>query len=789
MSEYDTIFAYHNELYAKLTQKQQVGSDEVQNLINWIINASHTITHVEDRQELRSMSRFWASYLSSLGEDLPDIDIDTLDRRPANLVMNTVRAQRLDMHGDTYSADHVNLQLPTLQALAKQLHAKVETAPPVVPPVALVFVGAGPSNAANLPLGAELKNILFNAFASNDPSNAKIHELLAAELDAWKGGHAIFNKISLFEFVAIISRFAYGRQVIRNTISERLNNPSHMPLSYELLAHLAKHRYVDHFIIINFDRLLDQALLDELPERSHVVASPQDIPPLASRTGEECFAVHPFGILGEGSYSLTPTDVARFGVDPIRAFIEETLLRPMASNRSQPVLLLLVGYRAEEPAFSRFLQAQQDRWIRLYRQKRQIDIFLIDPDPNAGQTLRNLYSDIVSSVHHIVLSADDALELLLDLLYLEWKSSGHPVWIPTARHKIISKLFSYRQLISKDERFKIELLLQGLKSRGFVHLEAFGHIPRLRNYGSYRSAEAIRELIEQEVLTRDQWLEPVRTRQYCVPNFMIEDRDRVIKVFINLSRERGVRIIDEWHVVKNGPSVQAKLSQVFPEDFLATEIENIQRAPEIEIVRDAAPEVPWILGAEGKALLTIDELTRKTRSMLETALGTQGSGLIKIWGIWSTGEWLFHEDGWAHGLGDQLLGREDVELHILITQAGGVTGDRPRRRKVICKKLLSPARATVELRWLNWWELNRILTLVQSKNGDCHAVYMRRRLSAPLVCPYFIDCNAEHTLGYLLELWEDYWDRGTPVEMGDPNDSSMADSERAKNKGYQGERP
>ncbi len=667
------------------------------------------------------------------------------------------------MNGPMYSADHVDRQLGALQELARQLHAKVEPASSIVPPTALVFVGAGPSRAANLPLAPELRNMLYNSFVARDAPDARIHALLDDELD----GRSI-QGISLFEFVAVISKFAYGRQVIKDTIEERLSDPSHRPLSYELLAHLAKHRYVDHFIVLNFDRLLDQVLSDELPDRAHVVASPQDIPRSESRTGQECFVVHPFGILGEGSYSLTPSDVARFGADPIRAFVEEKLLGSVAAKRSQSLLLLLVGYRAEEPAFVRFLRAQQDRWKRLYGQQRQIDMFVIDPDTTVGQMFTNLRDEgIVSSAHHIALGADDAFELLFDLLDREWKSSGHPVWIPVARHRIVSKLFSHSQLLSRKERFKIELLLQGLKSRGFVHLEAFGHIPRIRNYGSHISADTIRELLQERVLTRDCWLAPSRGRENYVPNFMIEDRDRVIRVFIDLSRERGVRAIEEWRVVEDGAGVHAEHKQLEPCEFLVREIEEIQRAPEIEIVRDVAPEVPWILGAEGKPLSTIDELTRMTRSMLDAALKGSAQGVTKLYGIWSTGEWLFHEGGWAHDLGGQLLGRSDVELRVIITRAGGVGGDRSRRRNAVCRRLLSAERAKVQLRWLNWWELNRILTLVQDANGECRAVYMRRRLSRPLVSPYLIESGAEHALKYLQELWDVYWSRAAPVTVQD----------------------
>ncbi len=648
-----------------------------------------------------------------------------------------------------------NAHLDTLDELARRLHGKVESASPDPRPTVLVFVGAGASRVAGLPLGEELKSYLNKDFVTNHTDNATIRELLAEEILAIHG-HYHPAKLTLFEFVAVISRFAYGRKVIRTAIEKYLSKPTHRPLNYELLTHLAKHRYVDHFVVLNFDRLLDEALLDELPERAKVVASAQDIPSAASRTGEECFAVHPFGILGEGPYSLTPDDLARFGPHPIREFVEEKLL-PWNGDPSQPLLLLLVGYNAAEPAFARFLRTHQDKWQRNHARKRQIDAFAINPDQKGTDALTDLQKEgVVSSIHHIALEADCAFELLLDLLKIKWKASGHLVWIPTARHKIVSRLFSYRQLTAKDVRFKIELLLQGMKSRGFVHLEAFGHIPRLRNYGSHESAEVIAELLEHKVLMRDRWQPEDRLRLNYVPNFMIEDSARVIDEFRALARsERGIDTIEEWYI-DGEKAPRANFRKIDAHEFLKREINFIHQAPEIEIVRDAAPEVPWTLGPEARALLTIDELTKETRSILEQAL--KANGPVKIWGIWSTGEWLFHKDGWAFDLGDKLLGRDDIELKVLITRRGGVIGDRSIRRDAVAEKLLSSA--NVQLGSLNWWELNRILTLVQDKDGRRRAIYMRRRLSRPLVCPYLIECHAERALSYLDELWDHYWDLG-----------------------------
>lgn len=671
-----------------------------------------------------------------------------------------------------YNHAHVNKQIEQLENLANKLHSKVFNSSEIVPPKVLCFVGAGPSKEANLPLAPGLKNLIRNKFVSNEPAGAKIHDLLEDEIHSDANGTTSYEKLTFFEFAAIVSRFSYGRKIIDQTIIEHLKNPTHRPLTYELLAHLAKHRYIDHFMILNFDRLLDDSLLDELPERVKIIASPQDIPLSETLTKHECFAVHPFGILGEGSYSLTPDDVNRFGPVPICKFIENKLLQPDSFKILQPIVLILIGYRAEEPAFSRFLTVQKEMWSRNNGTERPLEIFVIDPDPDAKQKISVFSSTGSVTVNNIVLYSDDAMELLFDLLRLKWQKSDKTIWTSASRHRIISKLFTYQQLRPENERFKIELLLQGLKSRGFIHLEAFSNIPRLNKYGSEKSYAIITELLDNEVIERDEWQMQTNQLKDYVPNYMIEDEQKVIDEFIRLAKVRKVISIDEWRIqIEKGDEsgetkdqITAILNRIDLEEFLKREIAKIKKSPEIEIVRDASPEVSWSLGYEAKPLTTIDSLTRDTASLLKKSLEIENDNIIKIFGIWSTGEWLFHEDGWAYSIGKEILKRSDVELKILITRSGGVRGERTKRREYVKNTLVNNKHnAKIELRLLNWWELNRILTIVYDKEGNKEAIYMRRRLCLPLVCPYHIGKNASNAHNYLSELWDVYWSRGEVV--------------------------
>jgi len=134
---------------------------------------------------------------------------------------------------------------------------------------------------------------------------------------------------------------------------------------------------------------------------------------------------------------------------------------------------------------------------------------------------------------------------------------------------------------------------------------------------------------------------------------------------------------------------------------------------------------------------------------------------VEIDGIWSTGEWLFHGEGWAAklGLGKQLLDQENVTLRVIITREGGVRGERSIRQQHVTallenEKKKHPAR--VEFHPIYWWQLNRILTLVRypgSPNED-EAIYMKRRLARPTVSPYLV--RGADGITYLKEVFESY---------------------------------
>ena len=176
------------------------------------------------------------------------------------------------------SEQQVKEQLPHLCELAELLLERWRTQRA---PLVIIFIGAGASRSAGLPTSEELKHQIYrNLVDTKHGTSEPFAEVLDKEAEFLFGEKACDGilKLSLFEFASVVSQFAYGRTVIHDELSSVLRRGSCRPLAYELLAHLAKHGFLDHFVSLNFDELLDEALADEIPDRIRFITSHDELP-------------------------------------------------------------------------------------------------------------------------------------------------------------------------------------------------------------------------------------------------------------------------------------------------------------------------------------------------------------------------------------------------------------------------------------------------------------------------------------------------------------------------------
>lgn len=638
----------------------------------------------------------------------------------------------------------VEKSFPYLARLADHLleHRAVSGSALIVP-----FIGAGASISAGLPNSGELQSQIYDELVRQPGSDA-----LAQFLD--EEARALFPteakngllRLSLFEFAAIISRFAYARRALLQVIRSVMAKATHRPLAYELLAHLAKHGHVDHFVSLNFDELLDDSLRDELPDRLRFISSRDDLPgPRFARETKPnvCYLFKPFGTLATDNYKIEVEDVRQYGSETVWKFMLESVFRPVAGNILPDIVLILVGYAAAEPAFGQLMKEL------LEEGQRRVSVFVVDPRDTLPQSLESLQGRDNFEAFHISIDADTAFDLLLRIMEIKYLA-GHPyrIWIPTARHRIVSSL-PYRSITDHELRFRLELILQAIKSRGFFTIEAVAEIERIRKY-SHRACEVLQRMCDARSIV-PQASAPVGTpglRQvYLLKNYDLEVMSQ------NLLSEYSLRSADpiiEWKIqTDGGRSYTAVAETISHEEFLARRFKEIAGAPEIEVSTAASPSTRWLF-KNAKLLNSVTRLTEETAVLFNAAI--QGASVssepVEVYGVWTTGEWLFHDDGWAwKRIGQDLLSlmtSKRLKLSMILARNPIGKTERLNRREIVMQRLSEPIKeGYCSIRYLNWWQQNRVLSLLywhtEAGAREARGIYMRRRLATPLVAPFLVD--------------------------------------------------
>ncbi len=153
-------------------------------------------------------------------------------------------------------------------------------------------------------------------------------------------------------------------------------------MTYELLAHLLNHRFLDHVVSLNFDRLLDESLLDEFGEEGvDIVVSDRDIPnsTLLDKLDERARCVKPHGsITVPDSMRFTMADASDISVAML-ALVEQVIFGPSARRPTRAkapdstevagsprVILIFMGWACAEREFHRLLRSHHSQIDQIY---------------------------------------------------------------------------------------------------------------------------------------------------------------------------------------------------------------------------------------------------------------------------------------------------------------------------------------------------------------------------------------------------------------------------------------
>jgi len=601
--------------------------------------------------------------------------------------------------------------IKSLEKLAKILvDNKAATKPQrtcVVP-----FVGAGASRSAGLPISRELKAVIHDRLISGNETVQKIVEL---EIEKRFNGSKAAAQLTLFEYASALSNLVYAKNVISSTIREAIGAATHRPLAYELLAHLAKHNYLDFFVSLNFDVLLDDAVREEIPS-AKIISTPDDVPgPYRGDDEDDPHCVFkPFGCLSTGKFKLTEEEVNVYGPESVWEYLQQKICN------YDKVLIILVGYAAHEKAFSVLLE-------KLASQNLDVSLCVIDPKwvhlPRSSQ---------LREVTHIKAKADDALSILLDIIGM---SSRHMSAL-VSRHKIISKFVPYRLLNDPDVRFQLEVLFQAIKSRGFFTVNAVTKIKRIQGFNRH-AKKNLEQLASAGIL---------KVKLTYENYYVAADYHRIATYILGLLEMEQAHL-DVWEVEQSGEEISVRKKKTASSEYLVRELQNLAAGVEIEIFEEGLPETRWLFN-EPHPLRTLEELGSRTRAMLREFLSSPDSH-VEMFGIWSTGAWIFNEPKYISMLRKKLE-NGTLSLKVILSdreyeqQGANKVYMRPVQEEI--NNLISnPAmlqrfEGRLEIYKMNWWRLNRIMTLVVDRDRQLsEGIYMRRRLATPLVSPVHVD--------------------------------------------------
>ena len=361
----------------------------------------------------------------------------------------------------------------------------------------IIVVGAGAShNAFNeLQLGSIAAENLKKHFQGMLGEKSK---LIDEELKRLERVFRL-NKKDFETILLAISKFFPVE--LKQEISERYKHKYYPSLTYEIIAHLIKHRFVDAVINFNFDELLDQAIEDELGYEEYkkvIVEGDYDLSSIMDETGLKYpIYLKPHGTSSNPS-SLRFTREDYFTIPPGIATLIENLLRGTnvsidSTNEITPVNLIVIGFDMQSFEFNMLFEDCFPPNSKIYfinlnlPTKPVLPIEELEEKKDKREEFLKMFEeDNLIKIHKDNVNNDDknekyTLDEVMEELWKNIENCFQDNYKPRsiARHKLISSLFKQHKLIPDKrksieylkDRTWLELVLSIAKYKGFVCLD------------------------------------------------------------------------------------------------------------------------------------------------------------------------------------------------------------------------------------------------------------------------------------------------------------------------------
>jgi hypothetical protein len=519
---------------------------------------------------------------------------------------------------------------------------------------------------------------------------------------------------------------------VREAIATRYQVRHPTLLSYELLAHLLKHRYIDAIVSFNFDELLDQSLEDELgADEYRTIVSERDCVDVESDADAHHYVPLYIKLHGTASEpeSLRFTRESYYAIPQRLITVLEGLLRV------HDCVLANVGFGMASFDFQSLLKLPEH--LEIYNlSKKELTETAVTQISSERKVADKAEAEIAPE-GDTDRSCDDLLRELATRMDREPRKTalGKVHFRSVDRHDAIAQLLGHRSAVGKRlsedcppelarknyaaylrNRTLLELAFAAVKARGLLSINPLAVDRGGRYYDRYkafvpgRSGELWRELCGIVGL--------VETRGF--PDILIAvdellksgnrpgDHDETAR--LQLREFDTDALADRLLLHIANPPNDNKGSD---KKALRTALANLSAGTEIELQSRGDRVCPKTF---------VDPLTLKTRTALQAytrfmLTELESGATVEV--ISETGEWLV--------LGDTPDLLRDVRIKLIVAFATQRTElRREYKRRLELHPLPDP------------WRHNRHMTLVTDKAGRQRAIYFARRQRTPYVTAVYL---------------------------------------------------
>jgi SIR2-like domain len=603
----------------------------------------------------------------------------------------------------------------------------------------VAVVGAG----ASLPV----KDIATD-LAEELEKEEKDHQARNVELDRLESVYGLHRDAFETRLMALC-RTSESERDVRLAISTkyRLRHPS--LFTYEVLAHLLNHRYLDLIISYNFDELLDQSIEDELGSEEYTrVVTEGGFDPTRGVNGPLYVKMHGSATEPDSlrftheRYYWTPRSIIKLVEDKfdVDNLVIITLGFKMDSFDFQHLLRRPKGleiyhldpYALSEEVLTRVTEQRKKTRDRKETERSadtdepsRVANFAV-PNPQPGsEFLDNVIGEIVKELEKL---CDDP-------------KFGPAEWRSILRHQAVVKLIDGTDL-NKEQRHArylrrrtiLEIAFTAAKGRGVVSIASMVSDRCGRYYDLYRQ-------IAGE--SADDWLllckagglveSPAHPDTYEV---LPEVRRNSVNQKTDSNDIHKFHLADPQKLAEHTAKYLGLPRPTRPElvKLLAEALKYLQRETEIEI-HSCDDRVCSKLFTKPKQLKTLTSLRGWTRELL---LNTE---FDELWYVAETGDWI-------------------LEPHIQDIVAAHCSKIRLIQAFDASVKI---PKVETKTRQLPWGRHNRHMTILRSKNESRAAIYFVRRLRSPTVTPVYLADGAED-LRRVTVAFEKLWEEAESYE-------------------------